>query len=89
VSDLIEAKLNTWRENDSIIMCYRCSLDRSDASCELCGAWIAAVIESRMKARQPGWHLICRECVPHVRRKSEMKFQGRFKNSDEARKVFP
>ena len=83
----IAKKIQAWGENDSLIMCHRVPLECSDAACELCGRWIAAVPESRMKARQPDWHLICRECVNEVRRFHEMKFCGRFRTEEEARKI--
>lgn len=85
IAKLIQA----WGENDCLIICHRVPRDYSNAACELCGCRIAAVGESRMKARKPGWHLICRECVNEVRRFHEMKFSGRFRTDEEARKVLP
>ena len=84
----IEEKLKLWSADDTLIMCIRVALDRSDAACELCGAWIAALPESRNKAQQPGWHLICRECVAHVRTRGDLKFKGRYKTSEEAATTF-
>jgi hypothetical protein len=90
VSEIAD-KIRTWGESDCLITCYRSELPIQSAycECELCGRSIAAVDESRMKARQPGWHLICRECVNEVRRLHEVKFGGRFRTDEEARKVLP
>lgn len=84
-------KIRAWDENHyKLICCYRAPLDRANAQCELCGIGIAALRESRMKARGKGWHLICRECVNEVHQHSvTTKFGGRFKTSDEAQKILP
>jgi hypothetical protein len=86
--------IRTWGENDSVIFCVRVPIERSDAACELCEHWIAALPSSRMKGRQPGWHLVCKECLnkyfPEMReRGGVVKFGGRFKTEDEAKKVLP
>jgi len=83
----IAKQIQTWGENDSVIVCYRVPTDSSNAACELCGGRVMALAESRMKAQQPGWHLICRECVNEIRRLGELKFYGRFDTEEEARKV--
>jgi hypothetical protein len=89
-----EEIIRTWGENDSVITCVRVPLELSQATCELCECWIAALAGSRMKARQLDWHLICRDCFnrffPELKKHcGEVKWGGRFHTEEQARKVLP
>lgn len=83
----IADKIRGWPDSDSLIMCFRAA--NPDTFCELCGHAIYAAPSSREKLRLPGWHVICRECVPKVRAFHELKFNGRFRTDEEARRVLP
>jgi hypothetical protein len=85
-----EEKIRRWGENDSVIMCVLVDSKIAGARCELCLRGIAALPESQLKACQPGWHLICKECVNLVRSQGhEMKWLGRYSTAEQARKVLP
>lgn len=79
-----------WGADDSMIVCNLVDPELADARCELCQRGIAALAESRRKAEQPGWHLVCKECVNLVRALShEVRFAGRYSTGEQARKVLP
>ncbi len=87
----ISDKFATWGKDDSIIICHR---GWSDAICNLCGNGVIALPESRLKAQQTGWHLVCQECLrkflPDLKTHGgDVKFMGRFKTQAEAEKILP
>lgn len=91
----IAHKIRTWGENDRLIICHRAIFQSSYTNCELCGWLIVALAESRSKAKQTGWHLVCHDCFfneffPEIQRQGRsVKMAGRFGTEEEARKVLP
>lgn len=86
----ISDKLSKWAEDDSVIFCGQGCRENETATCELCGSMIIALPESRAKAAIPGWHLVCKQCIPHLRSAGhELSFKGRYRTSEGAATILP
>lgn len=84
--------IQTWGSDDRIILCTRTQARYGTVKCELCSHRIAALPESAQKADQKNWHLVCHECfrqfLPELQlHGGGVKFEGRFRTSEEAKKI--
>ena len=89
--DEIAASVKAWDAGDHIIIIAQGGEWPTNAHCELCGRAVVALAESVEKCKAPEWHLICIKCVGlHITSRGHVvKFKGRYRDSEGARRVLP